>query len=140
MFQGKGYNNQERPNISHIKVLATCVAILDAHPNTIRSINEMLRMSVNIDQIRANNRAACNLNSHQLEQLFSKSRVEGTFHDTVFNIHCLVKPHKSITGYSVGEQGEASGERTNDEEQLYFCLRFWYLLQKFKIIYYNKHP
>ena len=49
MFWGKGYNNQERPNISHGKVLATCVAILGAHKNTIRLINDMLRMPVNRD-------------------------------------------------------------------------------------------
>ena len=46
MFRGKVYNNQERPNISHGKVLVTCVAILGAQPNIIRSINDMLRMSV----------------------------------------------------------------------------------------------
>ena len=49
MFRGKRYNNQERPNISHGKVLETCIAILGAHPNTIRLINEMLRMPVNRD-------------------------------------------------------------------------------------------
>ena len=48
-FRGKRYNNQERPNILHIKVLATCVAILGAQPNTIRLINEMLRVPVNRD-------------------------------------------------------------------------------------------
>ena len=42
IFQGKRYNNQERPNIFHGKVLATCVAILVAQPNSIRSINEIL--------------------------------------------------------------------------------------------------
>ena len=56
MFRGKmcyhnpeldEYNNQERPNISGGKVLAICVAILGAHPNTIYSINNILRMSVN---------------------------------------------------------------------------------------------
>ena len=47
MFRGERYNNQERPNISHGKVLATEVDILGALPNTIRSINEILRMSVN---------------------------------------------------------------------------------------------
>ena len=31
MFQGERYNNQERPNISHGKLLATCVAILDVN-------------------------------------------------------------------------------------------------------------
>ena len=41
------YNNQERPNISHGKVLETCVAILGAQPNIIRSINEMMCMYVN---------------------------------------------------------------------------------------------
>ena len=49
MFWGKRYNNQERPNISHGKVLATCVDILGAQPNTICSINEMLCMYVNRD-------------------------------------------------------------------------------------------
>ena len=39
MFQGKIYNNQDRPNISHGKLLATCVAILGEQPNTIRSMN-----------------------------------------------------------------------------------------------------
>ena len=61
MFQGKRYNNQECPNISHGKVLATCVAILGAQPKTIRLINEMIRVPVNRDQIRANNRAAHNI-------------------------------------------------------------------------------
>ena len=64
------YNNQERPNISHGKALETCVAILGVHPNTIRSINKMLRMSVNRDYIRSKNRGDHNFNSHQLEQLF----------------------------------------------------------------------
>ena len=49
MFLGERYNNQERPNILHGKVLATCVAILGEQPNIIRSINEMLCMSVNIN-------------------------------------------------------------------------------------------
>ena len=49
MFRGERYNNQERPNISHGKVLATCVAILGAQPNTIRLINEMLSMPVKRD-------------------------------------------------------------------------------------------
>ena len=66
MFWGKSYNNQERPNISHDKLLAMCVAILGAQPNTIRLINEMLRMPVNRDYIRAKNRAAHNIKSHQL--------------------------------------------------------------------------
>ena len=35
MFWGERYNNQERPNISHGKVLATCMAILGAQTNTI---------------------------------------------------------------------------------------------------------
>ena len=61
MFLGDRYNNQERPNISHGKVLATCVAILGVQPNTIRLINEMLRVPVNRDQIRAKNRAAHNI-------------------------------------------------------------------------------
>ena len=47
MFWGKRYNNQERPNILHGKVLATCVAILGAQPNNIRLINEMLRVPLN---------------------------------------------------------------------------------------------
>ena len=71
MFRGKSYNNQERPNISHGKVLATCVDILGAQTNTIRLINEMLRVSINRDYIRANNRAAHNIKSHQLEQHFA---------------------------------------------------------------------
>ena len=58
MFSSKRYNNQERPNTSNGKVLATCVAILDEQPNIIRSINEMLRMSVNRNYIRAKNREA----------------------------------------------------------------------------------
>ena len=49
IFGGGSYNNQKRPNILHGKVLATCVAILGAHPNTIRLINEMLRVPVNRD-------------------------------------------------------------------------------------------
>ena len=61
MFRGKSYNNQERPNISHGKVLATCVAILGAQTNTIRLINEMLRVPVNRDLLRAKNRAAHNI-------------------------------------------------------------------------------
>ena len=85
MFQGERYNNQELTNISHGKVLATCVSILGAQPNTVRLINGMLRMPVNRDYIRAKNRAAHNINSHQLEQLFDTTRVGGTFHDTVFN-------------------------------------------------------
>ena len=61
IFRGGRYNNQERPNILHGKVLATCVAILGAQPNTIRLINEMLCVPVNRDQIRAKNRAARNI-------------------------------------------------------------------------------
>ena len=49
MFQGESYNNQERPDISHGKVLAMCVAILGAQPKTIRLINEMLHMPLNRD-------------------------------------------------------------------------------------------
>ena len=49
MFRGNRYNNQERPSISHGKVLATCVAILGVHKNTIRLINEILRVPVNRD-------------------------------------------------------------------------------------------
>ena len=64
MFWGERYNNQERPNISHGKVLAACVAILGAQPNTIRLINDILRMYVNRDYIRAKNRAAYSFNSH----------------------------------------------------------------------------
>ena len=85
MFQGERYNNQERQNILYGKVFATCVAILGAYPNNTRLINEMLRMPVNRYWIRAKNRAAHNINSHQLEQLFATTRVGGTFHDTVFN-------------------------------------------------------
>ena len=61
MFRGKRYNNQERPNISHGKVLATCVDILGAHPNTTQLINKMLPVPVNREQIRAKNRAAHNI-------------------------------------------------------------------------------
>ena len=49
MFRGERYNNLERLNISHGKVLATCVALLGAQPNTVRLINEMLCMTVNRD-------------------------------------------------------------------------------------------
>ena len=69
----------------HGKVLATCVAILGAHPNTIRLINEMLCVPVNRDYIRDKNIAAHNIKSHQLEQHFANTLVGGTFHDTVFN-------------------------------------------------------
>ena len=61
MFRGKGYNKQEGPNISNGKLLATCLAILGAHPKSIRLINEMLHVPVNRDQIRAKNRAARNI-------------------------------------------------------------------------------
>ena len=61
MFWGKMYNNQECPNIQHGEVLATCVAILGPHQNTLRLINEMLRVPVNRDQIRAKNTAAHNI-------------------------------------------------------------------------------
>ena len=64
MFQGKSYNNQERPNLSRGKLLATCVAILGAQTYTVRSIYEILHMSVNINYIRAKNRVAYNYNSH----------------------------------------------------------------------------
>ena len=73
MFRGKRYNNQERPNIPHSKVLAMCVAILGTQTNNIRSINEILLMPVNRDYIRAENRSAYNFNSHQLEKLFATS-------------------------------------------------------------------
>ena len=95
MFRWKGYNNQERPNISHGKVRATCVAILGAHPNTIRLINEMLRMPVSRDYIRAKNRAAHNIKSHQLEQHFENTLVGGTFHDMVFN-RCFNRSKMSL--------------------------------------------
>ena len=49
MFWGGKYNNQERPNILHGKLLVSCVAILGAQPNTIRLIDEMLRVPVNRD-------------------------------------------------------------------------------------------
>ena len=39
MFWGESYNIQERPNISHGKVLVTCIAILGAQQNTIQIIN-----------------------------------------------------------------------------------------------------
>ena len=84
MSRGKRYNNQERPKVWHNKILKMCVSILGAQPNTIRSINQMLCMSVNRYYIRANNRADYNFNSHQLEQLFATTRVRGTFYDTVF--------------------------------------------------------
>ena len=61
MFWGERYNNQERPNISHGKVLEMCVAILGAQPNTIRLINDMLHVPVNRDQIRSKTRAAHNI-------------------------------------------------------------------------------
>ena len=61
MFQGESYNNQERPNMSHSKVLAMYIAILCAQPNTIQLINEMVCVPVNRDQIRAMNRAAHNI-------------------------------------------------------------------------------
>ena len=90
------YNNQERLNISHGKVLETCVSILGAQPNTIRSINEMLCMSVNRNYIRDNNRAAHNFNSHQLEEIFATNRVGGTFHDTIFNSELKLPTSHSI--------------------------------------------
>ena len=55
MFREERCNNQESPNISHDKVLATCVAILCVQPNTIRLINGMLCMTVNKDYIRDKN-------------------------------------------------------------------------------------
>ena len=58
MFRSERYNNLERPNISHGKILGTCVAILGVQTNTIRLINEMLCVTVNRDLIRANNRTA----------------------------------------------------------------------------------
>ena len=61
IFWGKRYNNQESLNTLHRKVLATCIAILGAQPNTILLINEMLRVTVNTYQIRAKNRAAHNI-------------------------------------------------------------------------------
>ena len=66
MFRGERYNNQKCQNISQGKVLATCVAVLGVQPNTIRSINEMICMSVSKYQIRAKNRAAYNFNSYHL--------------------------------------------------------------------------
>ena len=45
----KQFPTVNRVNISHGEVLATCVAILGVHPNTIRLINEMLSMPVNRD-------------------------------------------------------------------------------------------
>ena len=53
-------------------------------------------MTVNRDYIRAKNRAAHNINSHQLEQLFATTRVGGTFHDAVFNSE-LILPTSDIT-------------------------------------------
>ena len=85
MFWGEQYNNQERLNISHVKVLEMCVAILGAQTKIVRLINEMLRIPVNTYYIMDKNRAAHNINSHQLEQRFATNRVGGTFHDTVFN-------------------------------------------------------
>ena len=61
MFRGERYNNQERPNISHGKILATCVAILGAQPKTIQLINEIIRVPVKRDLIRAKNRSAHNI-------------------------------------------------------------------------------
>ena len=61
MVQVKSYNNQEPPNISHGKVLAMCVAILGAQTNNIQLLNDMLRVPVNRDQIRADNRAVHNI-------------------------------------------------------------------------------
>ena len=61
MFRGERYNNQERLNISHGKLLATCVAILGTQPKTIQLLNEMLRVPINRDQIRAKNRAGHNI-------------------------------------------------------------------------------
>ena len=61
MFRGKRYNNQERPNILHGKLLETCVAILGAQINTIKLINEMLHVTINRYHIRAKNRAAHNI-------------------------------------------------------------------------------
>ena len=58
---GERYNNQERSNISHVKVLEMCVAILGAQPNTVRLINEMRLVPVNTDHISAKNRAAHNI-------------------------------------------------------------------------------
>ena len=49
-------------------------------------IHEMLCVPVNIEYIRAKNRAAHNIKSHQLEQHSTTTLVGGTFHDTVFNI------------------------------------------------------
>ena len=60
MFWGKRYNKQERPNISHVKLLAKCVAILGTQPKTIQLINDMFCVPVNRDQIRAKFRAAHN--------------------------------------------------------------------------------
>ena len=60
-MSGKRYNNQERPNISHGKVLARCVAILGAQLKTIRLLNYMLCVPVNRDHIRAKNKAAHNI-------------------------------------------------------------------------------
>ena len=61
MFRGERYNSQERPNISHGKILAMCVANLGAQPKTIQLTNEMFRVPLNRDQIRAKNRAARNI-------------------------------------------------------------------------------
>ena len=95
MFRGERYNIQERPNISHGKLLETCVAILGAQLNTIRLINDMLRMPVNREYIRAKNRSAHNIKSHQLEQLFATTRFVGTFYDTFFNSE-LILPTSDI--------------------------------------------
>ena len=93
MFRGKMYNDQERTNILYGKVLAVCVAILGAQTNNIRLINEMLCMPVNIDYIRAKNRAAHNIKAHQLEQHFATNLVRGKFHDAVFNSD-LILPYQ----------------------------------------------
>ena len=62
-----------------------CVAILGVQPFTVHLMNEILRMSVNRNYIKSNNRASYNYNSHQLEQLFTTSQIGGTFHDKFFN-------------------------------------------------------
>ena len=87
MFRGKRYNDQERPNISHGKVLEKCISILVAQPKTIGLINEMFRVPVNRYYIRAKNRVAHNFKYHQIEQNFANEMDQGMFHDTVFNIN-----------------------------------------------------
>ena len=84
-----GYNNQERTDILRVKLLATHVALLGAHPYTVHSIHDILWMSINRNKIKAKNRVALNCNSYQLEQLFATPQTERTFYNTVFNFYSI---------------------------------------------------